>query len=382
MSDQGSGGQYGGDDPNQGWSPPGQPPYGPPQPGQPDFESTSQYPPVQPARPGPGDTQQYPPPYGEPQYGDPQHGQPQYGYGYGPPQYGQPQYGYGQPGQYAEPPKAGGRNKALLWGIGAAVVAAALVVGAILLLSGDDSSGGTPADPVKALFEAGKSNDLTAAKKTLCRANLNAGVVDELDATGRVTAYRIGATTKSDSTHAVVRATVTTAKGGTDTAAVPVVKEDGSWKVCFRTSGSGSPSSAGPSGVAPVPIPSLSLPSISIPSLSLPSISIPSISIPSIGGGGIPAINLCSAIGSAEQAARVYVSAASLGQANLAQSCVYRDAVSKSTTEGLRSGEFYTLSGSSGSTFTFRSVNGSSTITVKVTKESDGKYWITNVKKS
>jgi hypothetical protein len=127
----------------------------------------------------------------------------------------------------------------------------------------------------------------------------------------------------------------------------------------------------------PAPAPSLSLPPISIPSIS-----IPSITVPSIGGSGIPAVNLCSATDSAEQAARVYVSAASLGQANLAQSCVYHDAVSKSVTTSLRSGEFYTLSGSSGSTFTFRSVNGSSTITVKVTKESDGKYWITYVKKS
>ncbi len=402
MSDQGSGGPHGdGGDPNQGWSQPDQPRYEQQPPGQPDYEPTGQYPPVQPGQPGPNDTQQYPPPYGQPEYGQPQYGQPQYGqpeYGqqpqYGPPQYGQPGYGqpeygygqpqygqqYAQPGQYAEPPKGGGRNKALLWGIVAAVVVAALVVGGILLFSGDDSSGGTPADPVKALFQAGKSNDVTAARKTLCQADRDSGVVDQLSAGGRVTAYRIGATTKSDSSHAIVQATVTTTNGGTDTAPVPVVKENGSWKVCFRTAAT-PPASAGPSGpsaVVPVPAPSLS----GLPSISFPSITVPSIPVPSIGGSGIPAINLCSATDSAEQAARVYVSAASLGQAQLAQSCVYHDTVSKAVTTSLRSGEFYTLSGSSGATFTFRSVNGSSTITVKVTKESDGKYWITAVKKS
>ena len=52
MSDQGSGGQYGGD-PDQGWSQ---------QPGQPDFDPTRQYPPVQPGEPDPNLPAPRPPP--------------------------------------------------------------------------------------------------------------------------------------------------------------------------------------------------------------------------------------------------------------------------------------------------------------------------------
>jgi hypothetical protein len=225
------------------------------------------------------------------------------------------------------------------------------------------------------LLDAGKANDLAAANKVLCKADVAAGTAEDLGSGGRVLSYTIGKTTKMDSSHAAVQVKVTTASGSSS-APVPVVKENGSWKVCFTSapnpsaSGSpGAPSTAAPSGI--IPLPSVSVPSIAIPSLSVPSV------------GSLPGINICSGASSAQQAAQVYVSAATIGQTDLAQACVYHDSVSRSVTESIHSaGEFYRLSGQkSATTFEFRSVTSSSIITVTVTRESDGKYWITDVKK-
>ena len=132
-------------------------------------------------------------------------------------------------------------------------------------------------------------------------------------------------------------------------------------------SGSAAPATVAPSVVLPTP-PSISVPSISVPSLSLPA---------------IPAFNVCSGATSAEQAALLYVSAAELGQVDLAQACVYHDQVSRSVTESIHTGgALYSVAGQTGSTVRFRNVDGSSSLSVTVTRESDGNYWITAVKKS
>ena len=113
----------------------------------------------------------------------------------------------------------------------------------------------------------------------------------------------------------------------------------------------------------------------------MPSISVPSLSnLPSIPGG----FNACSAGATAQSAATEYVGMAELGYADYAQSCVYKDTVPKATTASIKgSGStLYAPTGSSGNTFEFSSIDGSSHLRVTVSKEPDGHYYVTKVVKS
>jgi hypothetical protein len=366
---------------------PQQPPYVPPQP-------TQQMPPVGNEPPPPYGQPQYgqPPPYGQPQYGDqpkygqqPPYGQPQYGQQppYGQPQYGdQPQYAqpppYGQPPDYGQQPPygpaggypagagGGGGHKAQWIAVLVAILAAA-GVGAYFLFSGSSASASTPKEALTKLFEAGKTSDVEAAKKVLCAADIRAGLVDQLQAGGRVTAYTIGKVTNVDSDHATVSATVTTTLTKSPfPQTVPVVKEGGKWKVCYPAS-----------GVASTPTALPSSPSTEVPSV-IPSIT----SIPSLPAG---AVNPCQYASSASTAATIYVGLAEIGQDATAQACVYQNSVPASVTASLHASgtSLYAPNGSStGPTFEFNSVDGKSKVEVTVTKQSDGKYWVTKVEKS
>jgi hypothetical protein len=250
---------------------------------------------------------------------------------------------------------------------------AAAGVGAYFLFSGSSASASSPKQALTKLFEAGKTGDVTAAKKVLCEADVKAGLVDQLQAGGKVTGYTIGKVTQVDSTHATVSATVTTTvTQGPFPQTVPVIKEGGTWKVCYP-----------PSGLATTPATTAAAPSSTpvIPSISVPT-SVPSLSsIPSFPAG---LSNPCQYASSASTAATIYIGLAEIGQDATAQACVYQNSVPASVTASLHASgtSLYAPNGSStGPKFEFTSVDGTSKVEVTVTKESDGKFWITKVEK-
>jgi hypothetical protein len=380
-----------------------QPPYVPPPQ---DGEQSPQYG-QQPPRYGqqPPQYGQQPPQYGQqpPQYGQqpPQYGQqpPQYGqqppyvpppqYAEQPPQYGQqpPQYNqpYGEPqhdpyglSPYtgAAPANTGGPGKRT--GLWASIIVAALVaaaVGAYFLFSGSDANASGPKHAVQKLLDAGKTSDVNAARAVLCQSDIAGGMLTQLQRNGKVKSYSIGAVRQVDPTHAVVKVRVATANGQPSAEQFPVVKEGGAWKVCLTggsASGGGSVGAVPSGGSASFPV---GLPTLNVPSLNLPSVNIPS----------IPAFaNPCGFATAARSAAITYVGLAEIGQTDFAQGCVYGSAVPKSVTNGLKtsgSGLYSPSSGSSGSTTEFKSIDGTSTLEVTATKESDGKFYITKVEK-
>jgi hypothetical protein len=366
MSDQGypGGPAYGQQPPYD----PGQPPQFPQQPPY-DPNQTAQFPQQPPY--DPNQTAQFPQqppydpnqaaPYGQPVYPAADYGQPpQYGGPGGPPQYpGAPPTGSG-----------GGGRRGLLLAV-AVVVLAALGVGAFFLFSGSDSASADPADAARALLDAGKSGDINAAKQVLCASDISAGLANQLNQSGKVTNYKILNTVSKGDNRATVTVTVTTQKGGTQTEPLPVVKEDGKWKVCFT--GGGQPP-GGPSDF-PSPTGSQIPPTASVPSISLPSISLPPISnLPSV-----PVTNPCAVITDPNTVALVYVGAAEIGQTDVAQACVFENSVPRSATESLATtgNGLFAPTGSHGTTYEFESIDGTTRLAVTVTKESDGNYYIT-----
>ncbi|MDT4978522.1 MAG: hypothetical protein QOG07_401 [Pseudonocardiales bacterium] len=352
---------------------PGQPGYGqqPPQPEQPQYPGQPGYgqQPPQPQQP------QYP---GQPGYGQPPQypGQP----GYGAPPPGYPPPGYGGPGGPTGPGGPGdlaagssGNRKGVYAAIGVAVAAAAAVA-AYFIFAGGSASASTPRAAVKKLLDAGTKNDVNAAKKVLCKADLALGVATKLGSDGKLTSYTIGKqSTKNGIT--TFEVTVSTAKTPTpEKAEFPVVKEDGKWRVCLSTLLSNLPSgvpSGLPSGLPTGPTDS-GFPSASgVPSSS---------GLPTDLPGGL---NICQGSTDALSAAEAYIGAAEVGLTQFAQGCVYQNSVPLSVTTSLN-GKLYapTTPGPAGSDFVFKSTDSTSTVTIKVTKESDGHFYITGVRKS
>jgi hypothetical protein len=108
---------------------------------------------------------------------------------------------------------------------------------------------------------------------------------------------------------------------------------------------------------------------------NVPPVSIPPIDLPSLATG------LCTFISDPQTLAIAYVGAAELGQTDVAQACVWQDSVPRSVTESLDTGgqTLYAPTGGHGSTYTFTSADGTARLTVRVTRESDGNYYITDV---
>lgn len=373
MSDQGYPGSPGyGDQPGFGQQPGyGQQPGQGQPPGYGDQPGFGQQPPGY-GQPPPGYGQ--PPPYGDPTYGDPTQTQPLYGA----PAYGAPGGGGNEPPQYpgyGPGPGDGGRSRKGLWISLAVAALAAAVVGAILLFTGSDAGASSPKDAVAKLLDAGKTGDVDAAKKVLCNEDVQLGTVARLQSQGNVKSYSIGKVEQKDGSHATVTATITSGNSSTpETSTLPVIKEDGGWKVCFTDGLRQLPSNLSSASSGP----SQSFPSASIP-VAPPSIALPSISIPT----GLPSLGLgsfCASTVSAFTTAQVYIGAVEIGSPDIAQGCVYQDSVPASVTRRLGTGHrFYTPTGSqSGPVFEFRSSDGGK-VEITVTKESDGKYYITKV---
>ncbi len=366
-------------DQGQGYPPYGEPAGGGQQPQQPPYPSQPEYP-----------TQafaQQPPYPGQPEYGQqppppPYPGQPGYGPPPGQPGYGQqPPPGYGGPGGPAGPGGPGGlgaagaNRKGIYAAIGVAVAVAAAVA-AYFIFSGGSASASTPRDAVKKLLEAGKSNDVGAAKKVLCDGDIAVGTATKLGSSGRIVSYTIGKTSQKNGITTIEVTASTTQQPKPSSADFPVVKEHGKWKVCFTKGLSNLPTGI-PSGL-PSGLPSA--PSASgLPSGS-DGPSSPNTDLPSSLPGGL---SICQGSRDALSAAEAYIGAAEVGLAQFAQSCVYQDSVPLSVTTSLNGKLFAPDSpNSGGDTFVFKAVDSSSTVKVKVTKESDGHYYITGVQKS
>jgi hypothetical protein len=370
----------------------GQPGYGQQQPyqGQPEQSGYGLQQPYQ-GQPGYGQQQPYPGQAEQSRYGpQPYQGQPGYagqppqqsqypappgsgqpgfggtgGYsppGYPPPGYGAPSYG---------PPRSGGRT-GIFAAVGVAVVAALAVGGYFLFAGGSDSSksGSSPTAAVKNLLEAGKKGDLAAATKLLCKGDLDAGTADGLKEGGKVVSYTIGKASTQDETATVEASWTTTEVTKPITQQVPVVKEDGAWKVCFTkgrspgsdggTDGSGVPTDGGGTG----PPTDSGVPSVGAPPSGL---------------------NVCASSQTALLAAQEYMNAAQIGLSEAAQSCVYQNVVPQSVTESIDGTIYSPPSGvdENGTDFTFKEAGGGSgTVLIQITKESDGKFYVTRVVKN
>ncbi|MGN6608284.1 MAG: Rv0361 family membrane protein [Jatrophihabitans sp.] len=336
------------------------------------------------------------PGYGQPQYGQPQYGQPQYGQPqYGQPQYGQPDPGYGQYGQpqigqpgYGTPPGfpppggtgagTGGRgNRGLLLGIVALVVVAALGIGAYVVFSGSDSSG-TSAKQAAAAFVTGlNKGDLGQVKANLCKQDLADSGLDAKISGAQAAAKNFSVTSVTTSGSTGTARISLTAAGQSVTFPFVLTKEGSDWKVCVsRSNAFTDQSGSGGGSVSSAP----SLPS-SAPSLPSNIPGVPS-SIPAL-PTGVPSIpsfgNACASVSSQPVAAAAfYVEAASIGQAQLAQTCVYHDAVPASVAQSLDGGQYEpdasTIAGTGPYLFT-----GTKRVTVTVSKEPDGHYYVTKV---
>lgn len=360
--------------------PPPPPPYGqPPQPPAPPPDYPQQYP-----------TQQYPPQpdYGQ-QYPPQQPGQP----GYGdtaqlPPGYGQPAYGAppppGGPGGPGVPGQEGGKGRrGLFAGLGVVAVAILAVLAYFLFFAGS-SGAGTPQDAVKKLFDAGKTLDVNKAMKVLCKAdksNTELTTFTKPTESDRVKSYTIGTVTKKDSDHATVRVSVVTkGESKAQSADLPVKKEGGKWKVCVSDMFANLPTSlpTGFSSGIPSEFPTNLIPT-GLPTevTDLPS------GLPS----GLPTSGICASAEDALTPAETYMGLASFGFTSVAQACVYQDSVPQSVTARLSGGTLYTPGqdktgddnhGPKGE-YDFTSIDGSKKVTVTVTKQSDGKYYVTGV---
>jgi hypothetical protein len=104
-------------------------------------------------------------------------------------------------------------------------------------------------------------------------------------------------------------------------------------------------------------------------------------SIPSTSGS--PETNLCGNQVDAEQVATTYLAAALTGVVSADQACVYRQSVSPTATARIR-GQLFVPAGTVTATgpsltYHFQSVTGANSADITVTKEGDGRFWITGV---
>jgi hypothetical protein len=89
------------------------------------------------------------------------------------------------------------------------------------------------------------------------------------------------------------------------------------------------------------------------------------------------AASLCSGSTSGFGVASTYVGAAEIGVPQVAQSCVYHNAVPESVARSL-GGRLYgpVTNDQNASVIVFKSTDGATTVTVTTAKESDGNYYV------
>lgn len=320
---------------------------------------------------------------GDPDWNRPGYGQqPGYGDQYGQPVYGEPQYPSDQYGQYGQQPggpyggggsaNSGGSQKGVFIGLGAVVVAGLVVLVLAIsgVFSGDSSSSGGPKEAAEKLLLASKNQNLSDVKAAVCSKDQDNSELSNIVGEDHATDYSVGEVTQKGDNAAAVKVTVTS-DGKTSDATFPVIKENGSWKVCpSELSIIGSPT-GGPTYSTPTP-------SYTYPSSTTPTY--PS-SSSSLSTG-----SFCASTVDAASTVKVFIGAITLSSIDLAQGCVYQGRVSRSELQSITgSDKIYSptvSSGETGPTFTFTSVDGNTTLKVTVEKESDGKYYVTDVAES
>lgn len=262
---------------------------------------------------------------------------------------------------------SGGSNTKLLAALGVLIVACVVVLVLALLGTFDTArTSGSPRQVAAALLDAGKAHDVDAARKVLCERDLQTGTAGNI-ASMTISRYSIDAVSQSSDT-ATVTATVTDG-GSNRVIPIPVIKEKGAWKVCLLIGANlgGSSSASAPSGSTGS--------TGSAPTSPAGSTPVPSVSVPTDVG-----IDVCHTSTTAEMTAQVFVGALALGQADLAKPCVFNNSVPASTLEAIAASDtLYSQTSGSGSTFVFTSSDGTKKLTVTVTKESDGKFYVTGL---
>jgi hypothetical protein len=111
---------------------------------------------------------------------------------------------------------------------------------------------------------------------------------------------------------------------------------------------------------------------------TLPGITIPQ---PSLGISGLPDLSaMCTAVADVPYVpATAYVLLAMQGSVDIAQTCVYRDDVPRAVTESLSGKDLAPDAGSLGGNGPFRYTGPGVVVTVTVTREADGRYYVTHV---
>jgi serine/threonine protein kinase len=159
------------------------------------------------------------------------------GYGGGPPQAPPPPtgpvYGGGQWGGQQQPHRSGGSSSTQWLVLGGVAAVAVLVLVFVFASKGGDGGSDSPEGAAEKLLEASKDQDLGAAEATLCQEDLASGFLGDNLADVEVTEYSI-TNVEEQGDVTVVHVSMSTIDEGAVDAQIPVVQEDGEWKVCFQ----------------------------------------------------------------------------------------------------------------------------------------------------
>jgi hypothetical protein len=235
-----------------------------------------------------------------------------------------------------------------------------VVVVALVASGGGGGSGGGasgPKEAVEALLKASQNQDLDAAKSALCRKDQAKKMVDDLSSI-HVVSYRLGSVEKKSDYSVVHTSMVTTDKKDDYDGEIPAVEEDGAWKVCF---------SSLIDGFKP-----------DIPTTDTTDSTDTSDTDTSESPPTEPGTEACDSHQSTafEVADRYAIFSGDF--TGTAQACVYEGSVPEATTKDLIGHNFTFSSGNDPGPYTFKDSKDGSTLTVTVTEESDGKYWVTD----
>ncbi|GAB2467131.1 nuclear transport factor 2 family protein [Jatrophihabitans fulvus] len=287
--------------------------------------------------------------------------------GYGGPN--DPQYpgdSFTVPPRSPQPPARG--NRGVVIGALSSVILAGLVV-IVLAVAGVFSGSDTPAaaqprDVVNSLLEASQRQDLDAVKQVVCRRDLSdPDIEDVVSDDGHATRFTIGKVTDLGGDRAEVEVSITSSTG-TDSAKLPVVKENGAWKVCL-------------SEIDTKPTDFPSEPTGSDSGSSTPSTP----SSPGTTSSGTSGFS-CASDKDAQSTARLFISYITLGNASSAYGCVYPGTVSESDVQALTGdGKLYSPSlpsSATGPDFSVESSDGQHTLRFRVERRSDGRYYVTS----
>jgi hypothetical protein len=275
---------------------------------------------------------------------------------------------YAPPPPYAPRREQAGRARPGRWTVivlVAIVIAAAGGVLGYFLSSSSPSGAATPAAAVQRLLDAGQHNDVGKARAVLCSGDRALGQLSHLPSSGTIATYEIGTESVVNDLTVVQASYTTSTSAVTTTETFPVVKENGSWKVCFTKA------------IASVPSPStLSSSGSLLPSASgtLPS------GMPSGLGSLSGAASLCSGSTSGFGVASTYLGAVALRVLPIAQACVYHNLVPESVTTSLAGTLFRPVTtDQNASVIDFASTVGSKKVRVRTARESDGLYYVIEV---